>query len=81
MAAEPQAIREFLQKLASDDEYRKYVKADPAKAIQEAGLDLHPDHLKGNVQLPPKEDIAANLEEYAAQGDVVPWFLIWFFQK
>ena len=81
MAADPNAVRELLQKLATDDAVRESVESDPVNTFAEYGLDLDPALVPKGVTLPSKEDILENLEEYVEKGAEDTFFLIIFFQR
>jgi putative modified peptide len=56
------ALRELLQRLASDDAFRASMEGDPAGTLAAAGFVLDAD-VSGQVELPSREAIGRALEE------------------
>ncbi len=55
----------FLEKLASDDDFRASVKKDPGGALAAHGIDLDPSvAFKTKVKLPSKKDLRENLDSH-----------------
>lgn len=70
MANDPSQTDDFVNKLATDDDFRKKVETDPKGAFAEHGMEPHPDDLTAGKTLPSKEEISQNLEaiKNRAQG-------------
>jgi putative modified peptide len=61
--------RAFLEKLASDDDFRAQVERDPVGTLAAHGITVKPEDLPkaGRVRLPSKEAIRANLDALAGE--------------
>lgn len=66
----PKQGREFLEKLASDDDFRARVEREPKAALAEYGVDV-PDHaLPQAVTLPPREHVQGMLAHLNEQDEL-----------
>jgi hypothetical protein len=54
----PDRAIELLRLLATDDDFRKRVEENPAEALREYDIDVPDDVFPGDLELPPKEEIA-----------------------
>lgn len=54
--------RKMLERLASDDEFRARVEADPIGGLAEYGFKIDPANVPKSVKLPEKAQIRANLD-------------------
>jgi putative modified peptide len=60
--------RAFLEKLASDDEFRKRVEQDPVAALGEFGIEVKAEDLPAaGVRLPSSDVIQKNLDSMSEQ--------------
>ncbi len=76
MPNDPKAVSDFLNKLATDDEFRQSVENDPVKIYAEYGFALDPAEISGEIKLPSKEEITRNLELYRQRGEDIHPMLI-----
>jgi putative modified peptide len=53
----PAQLDALLDRLGKDDAFREHVLGDPAGALKEYGLEVHPDALKKPRKLPSKDEL------------------------
>lgn len=53
----PAQLDALLHRLGNDDAFREHVLGDPATALKEYGLDVHPDALAKPRRLPSKDEL------------------------
>lgn len=73
-------FRNFLTKLAHDDDFRKGLEEDPAGTLETEGISVDPAELPETVELPPKAEVARRLEagmEEARARAFVPIVFPW----
>jgi putative modified peptide len=83
----PTEAYEFGVKLATDDEFRARLQADPVAVLAEHHIYLPPREITTEVHLPSKEDVRAAMESIISGGefrraflpDAVPDLIIFFF--
>lgn len=69
--------RELLEKLATDDEFRERMEANPHQVLLEHGLHVHASDLPETITLPSKEELEARLD---TELGLLP-FLYWMMAK
>ncbi len=52
VSADPQAVLQFMQKLATDDAFRAQLERDPANVLAQCGITL--SDVPASIKLPPK---------------------------
>ena len=63
-----EAVRRMLERLATDDEYRRAFSADPVAELSAHGIKVDPTRIpESGVRLPSKEHIRDNLDELTRQ--------------
>lgn len=70
-----EAFRQLVTRLAHDDAFRDALKRDPVATLEGAGISVDPDELPETVELPPKEQLAAEIDrrmEEAKRAYMVP---------
>ena len=83
MSINTQQIEEFLDKLASDDDFRDRLVNDTASVLEEMGLEYDPQDLvdPAQVQLPSPSEVNENREAYREAlfpDEGIGWFAPWF---
>jgi putative modified peptide len=74
--------REFLEKLATDDDYRDKVSRNPKNELKQAGIDVSGD-IPNSVTLPSKEKIQKFIDDEvetapdASTGAVLGWAVLY----
>jgi putative modified peptide len=58
----PAQLDSLLNRLATDDAFREHVLGDPSSALQEYGLEVHPEALQKPRKLPSKEELQKSRE-------------------
>jgi putative modified peptide len=53
--------RKFLERLATDDDFRAELEQNPAALLRDHGIELQPENVPETVKLPPKDEIEAYL--------------------
>jgi hypothetical protein len=88
MAQEPESFvrinisyadaEDFIKKLASDDDFRSDVEADPRGMLVEVGIDISPDLVPETVTLPSKESLQSIIAvmQFSIFGPCSPAFII-----
>ena len=62
--------REFLEKLAGDDDFRGRVEREPRQVLAEYGVHV-PDHaIPATVKLPPKQDVEHHLARLSEDDEL-----------
>ena len=81
ISADPQAVLDFVKKLASDDTFRADLEKDPGKILSQSGIVISP--MPANIKLPPKNIFADAIKNASATGvspQVSPhWAFLAFF--
>jgi putative modified peptide len=60
VSADPQAVSDFIRRLASDDAFRAQLEQDPATVLAQNGISIVP--LPASLKLPPKAVFVAALQ-------------------
>jgi putative modified peptide len=63
MEITPQDALDFLNKLATDDEFRARLKEDPRSVLVEYRIEINDAGVPTNAELPPKEDVQHLLDQ------------------
>src|SRR3954470_6287439 len=67
----PQQSYEFIQRLASDGDFRARLTRNPHQVLGEHGIHVPPNHIPTQVTLPPEEelrDLAESVERWGKEG-------------
>ena len=71
--------RQFLEKLATDDDFRGKVESNPKKELRDANIDVSGD-VPNSVTLPSKEKIRRFIDDetaVATTGEVLGWAVLY----
>jgi putative modified peptide len=60
--------RDFLERLAADDDFRAELQQDPVAFLREHGIEVDPANVPATVTLPPKADVEAFLAPLRARA-------------
>jgi hypothetical protein len=63
----PAQCRDFLQRLARDDDFRGRFVKDAGGVLREYGIEVSPEGIPDPVELPPKDEFEKFLEEVEEQ--------------
>jgi hypothetical protein len=68
----PEEGFEFLERLASDDKFRKALRDNPRKAFSQYGITFGPRQLPAKITLPTKERARRMVREISKRGRLEP---------
>jgi hypothetical protein len=82
----PDQTDEFIERLVSDEEFRRALEERPAETLAEYGITVSPDLLARQVELPRPEEVeqaraVMNAGEFAPETTRLSrqfWFIVWF---
>lgn len=68
--------RKLLERLATDDDFRAKMEADPVAAFAEHGFTIDPSIAPAKVQLPSKEEINKNTDLLSKQLEATSGWVV-----
>ncbi|HEY5613664.1 MAG TPA: NHLP-related RiPP peptide [Lysobacter sp.] len=74
--AQQTKAQQLLERLATDDEFRARMEADPVAAFADYGFVIDPEIAPGSVTLPSKEHIKANADLLAKQFEASSGWIV-----
>jgi putative modified peptide len=86
----PQQADEFMAKLVDDHEFRERLTQNPVEELAQYGINVPPDLLPEQVELPSPEEITqcrdrVDADEFADGGGMIKfhplWPTLWWFRK